>query len=306
MKKNNMLNITIGCNTYCGSSRIINLFKNITKAVDFDKYIITRVLIDDGSSQKDSNLLKHICDIYHFGYVKNEENKGIPYCWNTICNINDKADIVFIFNDDIELVNPNWLKCASYFIQNNDNIGTVGFPNIRTYDYVLTDYEKVPSQRLYSNGSGFAINMNAYKSTSGFWNDLVSFYEEIDMGMQLNKLGYYCFQIPFPFLFHRQGQTFDENSEILLYRKESNYLCVGEYISMNNNSDYKYSLFKNNVDSNNINRMNYARSMFAKKWGLSINETNEINLSKFIKRYNGKIKYLDFDYNKQTINDFIL
>lgn len=304
-----MLNITIGCNSYCGSNRVINLFKNITKAVDFDKYIITRVLIDDGSTNKESELLKNLCETYYFGYIRNEINMGIPYCWNTICNINDKADIVFIFNDDIELVNSNWLKCAVYFIENNDNIGTVGFPNIRTYDYVLTDYFLKPQKVMYSNGSCFAINMEAYKKTNGFWNDLFSFFEEIDFGFQLSTINYECFQIPFPFVFHRQGQTFDENNN-LLYRKYSDYLDINEYIYHNKNSKYLKDLFINKtIDNDYVNRMNYARTMFFKKWknlGL-LNEEKiddiEFNVDKFLIKNSRIIKYLNFNKILQKVDE---
>ena len=81
------------------------------------------VVYDDGTEAINpdmANQAEHTAYKYGAAFIRNTENKGIPYGWNCVGNATDSEIIVWLNND--MLMVPYWLKAIVYFIdQNKDN-----------------------------------------------------------------------------------------------------------------------------------------------------------------------------------------
>jgi GT2 family glycosyltransferase len=240
------IKVSIGIPVYNESHRLKNLINSIYSFTEFspDKYKI--VVVDDGS--EDKNIvkdLKRFTGELNIPLISNETRKGVPYCWNRLTEHYD-AEYVVLLNDDTLVKNKYWLKCLVYFLDNNPKAGSVSFPEIvinprtkkphRGYQYI--NKFKEPIIRYWPLGCFFGFRKKVWErckqpdGSTGFWEDLITFYEENDFGLELMRKGFYNFTIPFPAMEHWRHQTLDQNPQVYFRKKFSGYLSKDEYLSL--------------------------------------------------------------------------
>ena len=117
--------------------------------------------------------------------------------------------------------------------------------------------------------------------STGFWEDLVSFYEETMAGFRLAEKGYYSFMLPSPPVEHWGSRTFSLNPELATREvNENSYVKPEEYqkiLEDNVKLDPKILWISITehlklLAEGKAYRMDYSRAMFMKAWGLG-NET---------------------------------
>lgn len=234
-----MKTILIGIITFNGSHRVHNCLQSIQKWNDIPEgYKVDMLVVDDGSHNPKVDEMIWISQQNNAPVLFHNTNKGISKSWNAICQYGD-SDYIVLLNDDI-LVTKNWLTCMVYFLENNPNIGTMGWsfyfaidediPQILEADEPLEikrqpltkawDEDYVicgdrPGRGCQSVGSCFAFTRKRYEEAGGFDEHYTSFYEENDFGTTLASLGYASYMLPYPLMYHLWGKTFQENPEVL-------------------------------------------------------------------------------------------
>lgn len=319
--KSDKVKIAIGAPTYNSVERLQNLLTSIEFYTDYEKkedYKI--VILDDGTP--DLNKRKELAEMalrFNIEFIQHEKNEGIPKSWNDLTSFYN-AELVILLNDDVEVCNPNWLKCFVYFMDNNPKVGNAGFPiihidpatrlprtDISNPDEDNRTFGKVGSP----NGCCFGFRKELWKrivnpdGSVGYWNSLLSFYEEISFGFEISKMGYYCVQLATPLFHHLGSLTFGLNPELSI-REIGEYITREEYLAKLRQNTNLWIPFERHeqlaLKENYCLRMDYARMMFAKYWGCKdflSNPQEEIHSRLVDKLPKIMIKYLDKDLNEK-------
>ena len=247
--------VLVGIPTYNTNGRLeacLKSIRNITPQAIQEKMVL--VGLDDGSpSQSCRDDAEGACIDHNAGFIQHETNMGIPKSWNDLARFAE-ADIVVLLNDDIEVIHPQWLEAAMAFLTLNPIVGVCGWPTINkrpdTGEYDAANNEAseanleqplpTPGACGAPVGCSFAFRQADYYAVDGFWDELISFYEETDFGFRFyDKLGKRNYQLPWPPVVHWHGRTFASNHEL------------GTTV----------------VDGVRVGRMDRSRRMFADKWG---------------------------------------
>lgn len=313
------IKVAIGAPTYNSVDRLNNLLTSIELHTDFPKENFKIVILDDGTL--DLNKRKQLANLamrFDVPLIQHEKNEGIPAAWNSLTNYFD-AELVILLNDDIQVSNANWLKSFVYVMDNNPKVGNIGFPvihmnpetGLRNESLPMPD-ENAPIGKVGApNGCSFGFRRELWgkivnpDASIGFYSDLRSFYEEISFGFEISKLGYYCIQLPTPFLEHYGSRTFSLNLN-LATREISSHLLKEEYLlklKENKNLWVPYETHEKLALENNFAlRMDYSRMLFAKHWDCKdwlFNPQQEVHSRITDKLERIKIKYLDKDMNEK-------
>lgn len=283
------LKMGVGIATYNEYRRFDNLISTIERHTethergkDYDL-----VVVDDGSYKKDVlESTRKICKDRNVPLIEHGKNRGIPAAWNSLTKFYD-CDIMVIFNDDMEVCDPNWLKYMEFFFDNNEHVGVAGWPLIQ--HNMQTGVEDPPSiaegRKRWGDKPGvvgapvgccFAFRKKTWAQIKnldgsiGFWEDLISFHEESSFGFEHCRMGYTNYMLPYPPMrVMGGGQTFATNPQISL-RKPGEYLSLDEYKGI--------MLQQFPMDGGGtrcpianafgeVQRMDYGRCLFAKYWG---------------------------------------
>jgi len=236
--------VLIGVPTYNSKGRLAKVFDSIISVTPLAQLERCKLVgLDDGSpSETARQEAEFACVDYGAEFIQHETNMGIPRSWNDLASFCE-ADIVVLFNDDIEVVDKNWLTAMEFFLEKNEVAGSVGWPTVnkdpRTGEVYFKDTIGSPGACGAPVGCCFAFRQKDYEAVGGFWNELISFYEEIDFGFKMYEIGKRNYMLPWPAMIHWHSQTFAKNPE----------LAVVE------------------IDGVRQSRMDRARRMFAEKWG---------------------------------------
>lgn len=270
--------ICIGIPTYNDYERIDKGIQSILDNTDFMGRSYEIVVCDDGSAKRDMlHGLRGVCKKHGVRLIEHTQNRGIPSAWNTLTKATN-APYVVLFNDDIRVSDRNWLKAMLFALESNPRVGSVGLP-LKQIDakteqpnpnYPLPDYNVGIGKVGAAVGCSFMFKREAYDKTTGFWEDLVSFYEEIDFGFQLVANGYMNLMLPYPAVEHWGSQTFTNNQELHLRNIDEDILSRQEYLNIlreySSSLTIKYEQHVQLSSWNKAYRMDYARAMFSKKW----------------------------------------
>ena len=267
--------IIIGCSTYGSLPRANGFIKSFWQNLD-PGFNVTLVCCDDGTP--DLQALKErraSCQKLNCVLIENGDNKGISATWNTLAGYDLEADLVVIYNDDIRFTAPGWLTRLAYFFEHNEQLGTVGLPLIHDDGYKDNDprWWNPPGLVGAATGCDFAIRPSILFSvenpdgSKGFWNDLVSFHEEIHLGFKLAEKGYLSYMLPFPPCHHQGGATFSTNDE-LVWRKPSDYLPMDIFLKYVRQTRWYVPQYEEKYTNGIVDRMSYSRLMFARYWGI--------------------------------------
>lgn len=275
--------ISIGIPTYNACGRVSDCLASINLYTPMNDYDVKMVVLDDGTPDKNEvNQLQEVCDLYKVPLIKHEKNEGIPKSWNDLVKYYD-TEYCILLNDDIQINSNIWLKNLLYFMENNDKIGSVGFPiiqmdpntNSRNKSYDLPNENSEPARVGASIGCCFGVRRSVFDkiiqpdNSNGFWESLFSFFEETDYGIELYKHGFQAFMLPTPALYHCGSVTFSKNIE-LSTRKIIDYLPMEKYIEILSRNADKLSIpIERHAELarkyNLAYRMNYSRVMYALK-----------------------------------------
>ncbi len=265
------MKISICAPTYNSSTRIRDLLTSIHLYTDYPKDDYKIVIVDDGTPDKNVvGELRQICNEFNVPLCEHDKNYGIPASWNTLSRYYD-ADYVILFNDDVQVCDPNWITSMIYFLENNEKVGAVGYPlyhmNPQTskmqLDISPPNLDSIPGVVGAPVGCAFAFKKSIFDEIGGFWEDLISFYEETDFGFECNKRGYRCYMIPYPPAEHWSSQTFGQNTILSVRKPDNNILPMDKYRKI---MSQKYDEERIEPTNGYVYRMDYSRVMFALKW----------------------------------------
>ena len=278
--------ISIGIPTYNGYERLKELLTSIyIFTPETDSLEVS--IIDDGTPYPEE--VKKIASLQHdfpIKYSRNVENKGIPSAWNSLVR-DSSGEFVVLLNDDVKIINSNWLKAGLYFLQNNHKIGSVGWPLIQ-----MNPETGLPLEEEYWKGWGnkpgrvgspvgtcFMFRKAVWSQVKnpdgsiGFCPGLKTFHEEILFNLKLWELGYSCWMLHWPPLEHWSSRTFSLNSELTWVEFDDWYGGKEEFWSVIEKSkiipeDWKEELRVKLFSHNLVDRMSYSRWIFAKMWNV--------------------------------------
>lgn len=271
------MKIIVGASTYGPLPRvnmwIKTLWSNMEEMKDHDVHVM---VCDDGT--QDSKVVRdraNFCRSWNVRFLHNEKNLGIPATWNRLCQSVPDADLAIIHNDDIRCLIPGWLTRVTHFFEHNENIGTVGFPLVNQPAFVDMDarWWDQPGRVGCAVGAAFAVrpsdvfSVKNVDGSSGYWEDLLAFHEELEMGFCLAQQGKLSVMLPWPPFYHQGGATFAANEE-LIWRDPSPYLPMDEFLKYNRMMPFYVETYEERYKGGKVDRMSYSRIMFAKKWGI--------------------------------------
>lgn len=305
--------IGIGAPTYNSIQRLEMLLSSLELYKD-ENYNYKIVILDDGTPDLEKREgVRELALRFGVDFIQHENNEGIPKSWNDLTS-HLNCEYVILFNDDIT-VTQNWLRNFVYFMDNNPKVGSLGFSivhidpvtNLLDKQYMPLSEEIRPGRVGSANGCSFGFRKSLWKQiiqpdySVGFWQDLISFYEELDFNFEIAKLGYQIFQMPTPLLEHHGSRTFSLNQN-LAYRYPSAYFSIDEYLAKlreNKNLWISYEQHEELALKHNlVLRMDYARMMYAKKWGCNdylSNPQSEVHRKYIDPQRQLLIKWLDKD-----------
>jgi len=217
------MKIGISFGTINGSERFYKAMQSVRDAGDDFAAV---VLVDDGSCERELQILRELCKHYEVEFREHRRNMGISATWNHgIAYLGEKGcDLVVVCNDDIK-VTKGWLKAIEFFYENNPLVGMVGLHARVDGKLVCTDnnikkYEgevdfSVPHRGLCANGFCFSVDYGLWKDLNYFDEGYQSFYEELDLGCHMAGRGIFSYNIPWPVIEHEWGSTFSQNPNLL-------------------------------------------------------------------------------------------
>lgn len=313
------IKIAIGAPTYNSVERLQNLLTSIEFYTAYDKSSYKIVILDDGTP--DLNKRKDLAEMtlrYDIGFIQHEKNEGIPKSWNDLTDFYD-AELVILLNDDVEICNANWLESFVYLMDNNPRVGSASFPivhidpvtGLSRKDLPIPSEENLPGKVGGPLGCCFGFRKDLWgkivniDGSTGYYVDLVSFYEEISFGFELAKMGYYTVHLATPLFHHLGSLTFGLNPELSV-REIGKYISKEDYLNkLRENKDLWIPFEKHEqlaLKENYVLRMDYARMLFAKQWGCTdwISSPQVEVHKKYVDTLPKlRIKYLDKDLNKK-------
>lgn len=272
------MKITVGVSTYGMVDRVNSFMMSFWNSFEESQHEVSCVCVDDGTS----NLAKvrereRECKKMKFTFIPHGENRGIPAAWNTIINYaaEQKSEVVIIFNDDIYFIRPGWISQMAYFFEKNDNVGTVGFPLVNEKGFNDRDSRWLVNPGVCGAAVGCAfgarpedlLSIENPDGSRGYWEDLISFHEEVHMGFKLAEKKKFSFMLPWPPVRHWGGQTFQTNAN-LTWRQTSPYLPMDTFLSYSRSSAFYIDQCEEQYSKGFADRMMYSRAMFCKYWGI--------------------------------------
>lgn len=179
---------------------------------------VTILVLDDCSSVESLEKNKEICAARGIDLLMHSQRYGVATAWNNLTR-HLESEIVILLNDDVEVIH-NWLDVAIYTLENNEQIGVVGF-NAYEGDNSKLEANNMPTYIeskimlggnlhpiLSARGFAFAFRRYDFDAINGFDSNYFCFFEEIDfnfaMMMNLNKRN--CI-LSYPILKHYHGVT---------------------------------------------------------------------------------------------------
>lgn len=298
---------TIGISTYNGSQRVKRLLYSIF-AFTADLTDAKIVVVDDGTPYEDNvKDLSSICNQFGVTFLRHTQNMGIATSWNTLARFFGDSDIIVLFNDDVQICNPTWLKHIKYFFEKNEKIGHVSLgifhrdpkTGLPKESYPWPNVDAKPEFSWTPGGQAFAFTRIAYSDIeNGFWEKLFSFYEETNFGYELAYKGYSSYLLSFPLVEHWGSQTFNLNKE-LAYTFPLPELPMEKYRELLKS---RFSNEKIEPLPGFVFRMEFSRVLFALKWGCTDiwdKPQDEMEFRLHDKVQKRTIKWLDKDGNER-------
>lgn len=280
--------LSIGVPTYNSFTRVDHLLSSLYTITNYDRERYKVVILDDGTPNQDVvKKLEEVCQRFEVDFIRHTENRGIPAAWNSLTK-HFETKYTIILNDDITITNPHWLTCMEYFLEHNEQVGTVGFPLIHMDPNLGTPWEPInpanwgtrPGRVGAAVGCSFGFKKAHWAQipqldgSVGFPEYYGSFHEETDFGMECAKRGWRSYQLYFPPVEHWRSRTFSLNHELAWWKFDERYISKEEYVRWASACTHTKNFWGSNTnymtDDQRVDRMSWSRILFAKKWNVDI------------------------------------
>lgn len=269
--------IVVGVTTYGPIPRVNRFVRGFWSNIE-PQLDISLIMVDDGTDNEFAiKERRTLCQRSNVTLVEHGKNRGIPASWNTIVKyaLKEKAHMVCIFNDDIAFLAPGWITRLKFFLENNEKVGMVGLPLVNEKGFKMMEdrWNGTPGRVGAAVGCAFAVIPRVWSliqnpdGSTGFYEDLISFHEEVDFGFELATQGFLSYMLPFPPVYHMGGATFQASPE-LVWRQPSSYLPMDEFLRYARQSKWFVKDYESAYAEGKADRMTYSRIMAAKKWGV--------------------------------------
>lgn len=213
-----MHKVVVGIPTLNNPEYLKGCLDSIYKTHDMYKGIDVVVLVlDDCSTQDNLEKNKDICAARGINLLMHNQRYGVSTAWNNLTR-HLESEIVILLNDDVE-VTHNWLDVAIYTLDNNDQIGVVGF-NAYEGDNSRLESNNVPTYVeskimlggnlhpiLSARGFAFAFRRHDFDVIKGFDTNYFCFFEEIDFNIAMMNLNKRNCMLSHPIFKHYHGVT---------------------------------------------------------------------------------------------------
>lgn len=242
-----MVSISVCIPIYNNVENLKALLQSIFANSHFKASDCELILYNDGSTKLGIDIqARSICDDCGVRYISSEINRGVASSWNALCGA-ASGDIIVMLNDDVCAGSENWLSQIRFYFTLNRQVGIVYWcqqlvdPNTGAMKRLTADSSQVlgrvdrtPILRHNFNGAFFAFRKSLWGSIRqpdgciGFWEDLISYCEELDLSSEAHARGYCILQLPFVWK-HYHSQTFTANPDKRQRKVLSTYLTATEY-----------------------------------------------------------------------------
>jgi GT2 family glycosyltransferase len=241
----NSSKVSIGVPIYNNILNFKDLFSSINSSCQ-NREGIEFIVYNDGSTVKGLHEeLESFCLRKGIKYIYNKQNKGVAFAWNRLTEAASN-DIIILLNDDVRVYSENWIDPIRFIFENNEKIGLIywaqrqinllGVFTGHTYDSekLLTRKTPYPGLRFGFCGAFFSFRKSIWQnitqpdSSIGFWEDLLSYGEEIDFSAEILNQGYLILQLPILFE-HIRSQTFSANPEKKMRNHLSSFLPLNDF-----------------------------------------------------------------------------
>lgn len=270
------MKIVIGVTHYGALPIYLGFLRSFWNNCDQVDDTLVPILVDDGTPDKVAvRETEQVCKRWNFEFVRHDQNRGISAAWNTILQHKADADLCVIFNNDIRFLAPGWLTRLKYFFEHNEQIGTVGLPLVNEPGFNDADprWDNPPGRVGAAVGCAFAVRPRDALSivnpdgSRGYWENLLSFHEEIHLGFKLASKGLLSAMLPWPAMRHIGGATFQANPELIWRDFPAGY-DLQEFLRYTRACQWYIPQYEEEYLKGKTDRMTTARYMFAKEWGL--------------------------------------
>jgi GT2 family glycosyltransferase len=211
--------VVVGITTLNNPEILNNCLKSIYKTHDMYKGLDIKILvIDDCSSGENLERNKEVCASHGVTMLMNKQRLGVAKSWNNISR-HFNSEIIILLNDDVEVSN-NWIDVMIYTLDNNTEIGVVGFnayegdnsslPANNTPTYIESKIMLGGNMHpiLSARGFGFGFRRIDFDNIGGFNSDYFCFFEEVDFNLSMMKyLNKRNCILSYPILKHIHGAT---------------------------------------------------------------------------------------------------
>jgi glycosyltransferase involved in cell wall biosynthesis len=332
------IKVAIGIPTYNSSARAPNLITSIFTFTDFPRDDYKVVVLDDGTPNKSVvDELEVFTEHWDIPLIRNETNEGIPASWNKLAKFYD-TEMVVLLNDDVVVCSGEWLRVGVYFLENNEMIGSVGWPLVQIDpstgqifgSYFPTDPDEQDILRakveqswgdkpgrvgspvgcafMFLKDVGMQVK-NPEDGSEIFCEALGSFHEELLWNFRLYELGYSSYMLNWPPLEHHHSRTFAENPELSWMPWTDKYFSKEAFLekvdkSRHYSPDWKLLVRKRIEEEGMVDRMGFSRYLFAKIYGvLDHYDAPQIPVHKRLVDTvkSRKIKWLDREIREQEV-----
>jgi len=170
-------------------------------------------------------------------YCFNNLNAGVSRSWNIGINMAE-GRVAFILNADIHIRSLTVSQLESYLLRLDKAVivGPQGshldFKNLKVVRYFAKGTFEKPIKTDAVSGFMFAIHLERYLSYNLMFDVQFSpcFFEEWDMGLQVDQVGLNCYAVPVQGFNHYWGASNDEKLSVNYFGRE---ISRGEIIKKN-------------------------------------------------------------------------
>ena len=289
-----MSKVLIGITTYGPIPRAQRLVRTVLDTIDQDIPYSIAIADDSKGGNFDNKDRRDFCKRHGIALLENDIIGGIPAAWNRLVAHGKQqgAEIIVILSDGVRFLEPGWLSRMAYFLENNEQIGTVGTPTVGEPTFNLNDprWDGKIGRTGCAVGCSFAFKTEVHSliknedGTVGFYEDLISFHEEIDFGFSLATQGYLSAMLPWPPSYYRGGMAFAAHDE-LIWRTPSPYLPMETFLKYARMDKNYVKQFEEHYANGRADKMSYSRVIFSKKWGV----LNEVDAGRRYQNIKGEV-----------------
>ena len=269
--------------------RCIETLYEITRYRNFEV-----ILVDNGSNDENKKLYQGLADKYNFRYIYEKMN----FNFSRMCNIGAKeakGDYYLFLNDDIEIINEEWLERMVGHAE-LEHVGAVGakllYPNSKKIQHIgviniangpvhaFIGYNddniyyfgrnKIDYNWLVVTAACMLVNAAKFNKVNGFNEDMPVAYNDVELCFRLVEAGYYNVVRNDVILYHHEsvsrGNDLKSEKKFKRLMAEQKHLYKLHPYFKNKDPFYSSNLTQHAPDfSYNMMKENRSASLFPKE-----------------------------------------